>query len=264
MTLEARALLALAGVYDPELDEPITRLGFVESCVISDAGDVHVRLRLPTPQCAPNFAYLMAADARAALRRLPDARSVTVTLQDHYTAAEINAAVARDAGFDGAFPGETEGDLAALRALFQRKALLARQGRVCAALLAGCSPERLVTLRVADLPDIHEARRCVALRRHEDIQQQQKQDPSPVCSREPISQPVGPTERVVQQARARHVVHVDGTTRRMREAQAAVVHVPVAGDGLADGHVVLGGQAGEEQAIGNHAYRVVERELGRE
>ena len=165
MTLEARALLTLAGVYDPELDEPITRLGFVESCVISDAGDVHVRLRLPTPQCAPNFAYLMAADARAALRRLPDARSVTVTLQDHYTAAEINAAVARDAGFDGAFPGETEGDLAALRALFQRKALLARQGRVCAALLAGCSPERLVTLRVADLPDIHEARRCVALRR---------------------------------------------------------------------------------------------------
>ena len=34
-------------------------------------GDVDVRLRLPTPQCAPNFAYLMAADARAAVRRLP-------------------------------------------------------------------------------------------------------------------------------------------------------------------------------------------------
>ena len=165
MTLEARALLALSGVYDPELDEPITALGFVESCDVSDAGEVQVRLRLPTPQCAPNFAYLMTADARAALRRLPDARHVTVTLRDHYTAAEINAAVAREAGFKGAFPGETEGDLSALRELFQRKALLARQGRVCAALLAGSTPERVAPLRVADLPDIHDARRCVALRR---------------------------------------------------------------------------------------------------
>jgi metal-sulfur cluster biosynthetic enzyme len=164
--LRAQAMEALAGVYDPELDEPITALGFVGSCVVSDAGDVDVRLRLPTPQCAPNFAYLMAADARAAVRRLPDARRVTVALDDHYTADEINAAVARDAGFDGAFPRETEGDLSALRELFQRKALLARQGRVCTGLLAdGHAPEQVVALRVGDLPDSHEARRCVALRR---------------------------------------------------------------------------------------------------
>ena len=38
--------------------------------VVTDEGDVAVRLRLPTPQCAPNFAFLMAADARAAVRRL--------------------------------------------------------------------------------------------------------------------------------------------------------------------------------------------------
>jgi metal-sulfur cluster biosynthetic enzyme len=164
--LRGQALRALAGVYDPELDEPITALGFVDSCVVSGAGDVEVRLRLPTPQCAPNFAYLMAADARDAVRRLPEARRVTVALDDHYTAAEINAAVAGDAGFAGAFPGETAGDLSALRELFQRKALLARQGRVCKALLAGGrAPERVVALRVADLPDSHEARRCVALRR---------------------------------------------------------------------------------------------------
>jgi metal-sulfur cluster biosynthetic enzyme len=71
VTLRARVLAQLGTVYDPELDEPITTLGFVSSCVVGAEGDVEVRLRLPTPQCAPNFAYLMAADARAAVRRLP-------------------------------------------------------------------------------------------------------------------------------------------------------------------------------------------------
>jgi phage-related minor tail protein len=94
-----------------------------------DGGDVSVRLRLPTPQCAPNFAFLMAADARRAILAA-GARTVTVVLEDHYTGAEINQAVNENSGFEGAFPGETAGDLDALRALFQRKALLARQSRV--------------------------------------------------------------------------------------------------------------------------------------
>jgi len=164
--VQAHVLEALSRVYDPELDEPITALGFVGSCVVSATGDVDVRLRLPTPQCAPNFAYLMVADARAAVRSLPGVGEVTVALDDHYTAAEINAAVSRDAGFNGAFPGETDGDLRALRELFQRKALLARQGRVCTELLArGYRAETIVALRVADLPDGVDARRAVALRR---------------------------------------------------------------------------------------------------
>ena len=37
MNLRAQVLEALSGVYDPELDEPITTLGFVGSCVASDA-----------------------------------------------------------------------------------------------------------------------------------------------------------------------------------------------------------------------------------
>ena len=53
VSLRARVFEALGTVYDPELDEPITTLGFVGSCVVSEAGDVDVRLRLPTPQCAP-------------------------------------------------------------------------------------------------------------------------------------------------------------------------------------------------------------------
>ena len=99
---------------------------------------MEVVLRLPTPQCAPNFAYLMAADARNAVRRLPGVRGVTVRLEDHYTGEEINAAVAGGEGFTVAFPGETDDDdLDALRRLFHGKALLARQSRLCEALLAG-------------------------------------------------------------------------------------------------------------------------------
>jgi metal-sulfur cluster biosynthetic enzyme len=167
VSLRARVLDALATVHDPELDEPITALRFVASCDVSAAGDVEVRLRLPTPQCAPNFAYLMVADAREAVRRLPEVREVRIVLEDHYTAGEINAAVGRGAGFGEAFPGETRGDLDALRELFQRKALLARQARLCEALLAaGATPEAVTARRVAALPDEPDARRCLELREH--------------------------------------------------------------------------------------------------
>jgi metal-sulfur cluster biosynthetic enzyme len=158
VTLRARVLEALGTVYDPELDEPITALGFVGSCAVSEAGDVDVRLRLPTPQCAPNFAFLMAADARAAVRRLPEARAVTVVLEDHYTGEEINAAVCRGAQFGDAFPGETEGDLDGLRELFRRKALVAREGR----LLARVRDPASATLGQLSGPD---ADRCRTLRR---------------------------------------------------------------------------------------------------
>jgi metal-sulfur cluster biosynthetic enzyme len=163
----ARVLDALAQVYDPELDEPITRLGFVSSCQVSEDGDVDVALRLPTPQCAPNFAFLMAADARAAVRRLPGVRNVAVRLEDHYTGAEINSALDRGDGFTGAFPGETaDADLTALRELFLRKALLARQSRLCETLLAeGATAEEVIARRVGDLPDRGDARRCLELRR---------------------------------------------------------------------------------------------------
>jgi metal-sulfur cluster biosynthetic enzyme len=165
VSLKSRVLEALGTVYDPELDEPITTLGFVGSCVVTAEGDVAVRLRLPTPQCAPNFAYLMAADARNAVRRLPEVRDVTVVLEDHSTGEEINAAVGRGDEFASAFPGETAGSLDALRELFQRKALLARQARVCQAMLdGGASAETVVERRVADLPDIPDAVRVAALR----------------------------------------------------------------------------------------------------
>jgi metal-sulfur cluster biosynthetic enzyme len=165
--LRERVLEALGTVYDPELDEPITSLRFITSCDVSAAGEVEVMLRLPTPQCAPNFAFLMAADARRALHGLAGVRNVTITLEDHYTGDEINAALARGEGFTGAFPGETEDDdLEALRELFTRKALIARQSRVCEQMLAaGATAEDVVAATVAQLPpDSALARRALELR----------------------------------------------------------------------------------------------------
>jgi metal-sulfur cluster biosynthetic enzyme len=158
VNLHARVLRALGTVFDPELDEPVTTLGFVGSCVVDEDGDVSVLLRLPTPQCAPNFAFLMAADAQAAIARVPGVRHVRVELEDHFTGREINAAVAGGAAFGDAFPGETEGELDALRALFQRKALLAREGR----LLWSVPDPASARLRDLTGPD---AARCRALRR---------------------------------------------------------------------------------------------------
>jgi metal-sulfur cluster biosynthetic enzyme len=165
--LRTRVLDALGAVYDPELDEPITSLRFVSSVEVTADGDVEVLLRLPTPQCAPNFAFLMAADARNVVRRLPEVRSVSVKLDDHYTGQEINDALARGDGFMGAFPGETDDDeLESLRELFLRKALTARQSRVCEAMLAGGATDaEIVGARVGDLPDGPEAERCLELRR---------------------------------------------------------------------------------------------------
>ncbi|HEY3728129.1 MAG TPA: iron-sulfur cluster assembly protein [Solirubrobacteraceae bacterium] len=164
--LRTQVIDALSAVYDPELDEPITALRFVSSCDVTAEGDVEVLLRLPTPQCAPNFAFLMASDARNAVGRLPAVRSVSVTLEDHYTGEEINAALRRGAGFTGAFPGETEDDdLEALRELFTRKALVARQSRLCEAMLSvGATAETVVAARVSELPEGPETRRCLQLR----------------------------------------------------------------------------------------------------
>jgi metal-sulfur cluster biosynthetic enzyme len=164
MITRAQVLDALAGVRDPELDEPLTELGFVTDVAI-DGGSVAVRLRLPTYFCAPNFAYLMVADARAAVQAVAGARAVRVELEDHFASREINGAVAEDRGFAGAFPDETEGGLESLRTLFDRKAFTARQGRLCEELLAaGRTLEEIAAMRLRDVPSGADRDRCVQLR----------------------------------------------------------------------------------------------------
>jgi metal-sulfur cluster biosynthetic enzyme len=153
MTSRVEVLDALSGVRDPELDEPITDLDFVSGLEV--AGDaVSVRLRLPTYFCAPNFAYLMVADARAAVLAVPGVRRASVVLDDHYASDEITGGVNEEKGFDGAFPDETESpDLEELRGTFRRKSFVARQERLCRTLLAeGHSPKKLAGLRLGEVP----------------------------------------------------------------------------------------------------------------
>lgn len=160
---------ALATVRDPELDEPVTDLGFVASCDVSPGaapaegntgpeGHVRVRLRLPTYFCAPNFAYLMVADAYDAVRRVPGVTSAEVILEDHFASDAINDGVAAQAGFARSFPGQTsdgEGvaELRELRAAFLRKAVLAGTDLVCRPLLAaGTAAAELQRLTLGDAP----------------------------------------------------------------------------------------------------------------
>ncbi|HET7799430.1 MAG TPA: iron-sulfur cluster assembly protein [Humibacillus xanthopallidus] len=151
-SLANQVLEALATVMDPELDEPITGLGFVRSVALHPAG-VTVHLRLPTSFCSPNFAYLMVSDAQDALRRVRGIGRVTVLLDDHHDSDKINAGVAADAGYLGTFGPEAEEGLDELRLTFQRKAHTAAMERcVMAALSAGSvRPPDLGRLTLGDL-----------------------------------------------------------------------------------------------------------------
>ena len=126
----AGLLAALAAVRDPELDEPITSLGFVAAADVSAAGDAQVRLRLPTYFCAPNFAYLMVADAYDAVTAVPGVRRARIVLEDHFASDVINGGVAAQAGFVASFDGEAVSELDGLRADFLRKAVLAGTDQV--------------------------------------------------------------------------------------------------------------------------------------
>ena len=122
---------ALGSVTDPELDRPLTDLGFVRA-VHLDGGDVHVELRLPTYWCAANFAYVMASDARDAIERLPGAGRVEVELVDHFESARITAGVCDGQSFEDVFPDEATDGLDGVRRTFRRKAFLGRQAPVLA------------------------------------------------------------------------------------------------------------------------------------
>lgn len=149
-----QVLGALSGVRDPELDEPLTDLGFVSGLRI-EGGDVCVTLRLPTYFCAPNFAYLMVADAREAVLSVPGVERASVVLEDHYASDELNSSVNVGEGFDDAFPGETEGpDLDELRETFRRKSFVSRQERLCRSLLAASfAPAELARMRLGEVPE---------------------------------------------------------------------------------------------------------------
>jgi len=152
-------LRALSTVVDPELDEPITELGFVRSLEIDESpygATVVAHLRLPTSFCSPNFAYLMASDAKDAIAGIRGVSRVVVELDDHHDSDLINAGLAAEAGYKGTFRHEAEQDLDELRRTFQRKAHTAAMERCLTDALRtdpSRSEESLASVRLRDLPE---------------------------------------------------------------------------------------------------------------
>lgn len=158
--LGAAVFAALDGVRDPELDESVTRLGFVSSCAVSDEGVAEVHLRLPTYFCAPNFAFLMVADAYDAATAVPGVARAHIVLDDHFASTEINGGVAAGSGFVGTFGGEAVAELGELRRDFLRKAVWAGTDRVARPLLsADCDATDLVGLTLGQVPDSRDLQR---------------------------------------------------------------------------------------------------------
>lgn len=159
MVTEQSVLDALCGVRDPELDEPVTDLGFVSRVEIY-GGEVSVGLRLPTYFCSPNFAYLMVDDAREALLALPGVGGASVALDGHHASTEINSGVAGGRDFDESFADdETSGlELDEVRRTFRRKAFVRRQEMLCRSLMSGgVEPRELARMTLSELPASEES-----------------------------------------------------------------------------------------------------------
>ena len=150
---EERIYQAIADVLDPELDESLVKLGFIDRVEVNGP-DVTIAFKLPTYWCAPNFAYLMAADLRRQASSVPGVRSVRVMLLDHCAEDEVSGSVNQGRSFAEAFPGEATGDdyLEDLRRVFLRKGFLMRQDTLLRHMLKlGLDEAAVAALRVADM-----------------------------------------------------------------------------------------------------------------
>lgn len=158
--LRSNVWRALGRVADPELDEPITEMGFVETVdFVGPADDaiVTVMFRLPTYWCSPNFAFLMAEGIVREVEGVPGVTRVVVRLEDHMHAEEVMAAVNGGRGFQEVFAALCDGaDLSELRETFEAKAFQRRQESVLVRLRAlGWSDASIaaMTLRQLDAVD---------------------------------------------------------------------------------------------------------------
>jgi metal-sulfur cluster biosynthetic enzyme len=148
---EAEVWARLDLVTDPELDEPVTGLGFITAVAIED-GRVDIGFRLPTYWCAANFAFLMADDMCRSVSALPWVRAVTVRLGEHMYAEKINAGLRAGHSFRETFGAEASEDLAKLRHTFVRKSFERRQEQLLSALQnVGYAAAVLVAMTIAEL-----------------------------------------------------------------------------------------------------------------
>ena len=164
---------ALRTVRDPELDTDVVSLDFVGSVEIAENGSgrvARVSLRLPTYFCAPNFAFLMVADAWDAVSTVEGLTDVEVTLIDHFASDAINTGVAARAGFvssmAGTEIGEAVDELHDLRRTFTERALMAGTDLVVRPLMRdGATPEQVAAMTLGDAPESDDLRRLRERRR---------------------------------------------------------------------------------------------------
>jgi metal-sulfur cluster biosynthetic enzyme len=137
-------------VDDPELDESIVKLDYIQDLAIDDSS-VTVELVLPTAWCSPAFAWMMATGARDEVENLPGVEECDVRLADHMHADEINRGVNEGLAFEDAFPDAEDG-IEEIRRTLDEKARMGRQYRAIEELIdAGVEPEQIVALRRADV-----------------------------------------------------------------------------------------------------------------
>jgi len=147
-------------VLDPELDESVLQLGFIESLHVQE-GHATVAIHMPTSWCAANFAYMMAEDIRCALLAVESIHAVTIRVGDHFAASVIETGVNAGTPFAEAFAAEGGGHLATLRETFLRKGFTSRQERVLRGLKdAGLTAADICALRIGDLSFVGDA--CLA------------------------------------------------------------------------------------------------------
>lgn len=208
-----RVVAALGTVRDPELDESITTLKFVASCTVDERGAAQVRLRLPTYFCAPNFAYLMVADAHDAVSAVEGVSTASVVLDDHFASDAINAGVAARAGFVASFEGEAVDELDTLRADFVRRAVLAGTDRVCRPMLSAGTPAgAFAHMSLGDAPDTPDRER---------LRQRRAELGLPSDDDSPLVVDAVTGERVVQEALPLHLNRTR-LTRVSAEANSGV------------------------------------------
>src|SRR3989449_2831263 len=113
--LKERILRALSTVTDPELDEPITDLGFVKDLSVSEEGEVSLDLVTSTFWCSPNFVYLMLEEARDVVCRIPGITGVRVQLEGHHDSNRINGGIHSGRSVSECYASEGNGDLGELK-----------------------------------------------------------------------------------------------------------------------------------------------------
>ncbi|MGJ9385779.1 iron-sulfur cluster assembly protein [Salipaludibacillus sp. CF4.18] len=156
MSKEKEVFEKLDKVFDPELDQPLTELGFINNTEIKN-DVVEVVFRLPTYWCSPNFAYIMAEDIHKYVSELEWVNEVKVNLIDHCTSDEINQGVTKGKQFSKSLNefSLSDGELDELRNTFLIKAFYARQEKLMKSLIKlKMSHEQIISLSVQQLRDL--------------------------------------------------------------------------------------------------------------